>query len=180
MVSVALARPLWWAACRSLRFLTGLMMMALLLSAGGGPAASLGSPAPAGAQSTIASGSPIADTQSVPAQSVPAQSVPAQSVPAQSVPAQPVPAHSEAAPVGAESAPGRDVLADAGTGSQVVEPGDRRAGDAADRDAPIAGRLAVHFGEPGQPVVLHAPAPDRQPAGDAYGLAVGQRAPPLG
>ncbi|MEQ4301477.1 hypothetical protein ABNF97_08810 [Plantactinospora sp. B6F1] len=35
MLSVALVRPVWWIACRSLRFVTALVLMGLLLGAPG-------------------------------------------------------------------------------------------------------------------------------------------------
>ena len=35
VVPVALVRPVWWVACRSVRFVTALVLMALLLGGGG-------------------------------------------------------------------------------------------------------------------------------------------------
>ncbi|MFK3979954.1 hypothetical protein ACI2K4_06165 [Micromonospora sp. NPDC050397] len=63
MAAVTLTRPLWWVARRSLRLLTGLILMALLLGLGAGAseaAPSSGPPAAASVSAYSVSASPVA------------------------------------------------------------------------------------------------------------------------
>jgi hypothetical protein len=146
--SVALARPLWWLALRSLRFMIALVVLAL--GAGSGPVPPPARPAPA-AQSPV--------TLTV-AQSPTALTV-AQSPTALTIAQDPA------------TAPGRDLRApgaaatDEGAGAKST----RDYGTLA-HQAGLPPEASL------RPVASLPPAPVRRPHTDAFLWAFGQRAPP--
>lgn len=150
MVSVALVRPVWWIACRSVRFVTALVLMALLLGGGG---LGTGTP-PAVAATESASGA----IEARPAAAAPVAS------------SVDIEASGVVDPAGAQGAV---------AGQTPTTAGERSAEDGTASPAVVAGP-AVHLGQPDRSGARPGIGPRSGPAGDAFARVIGPRAPPLG
>ncbi|MFI6758946.1 hypothetical protein ACIBF5_07350 [Micromonospora sp. NPDC050417] len=154
MAAVTLTRPLWWVARRSLRLLTGLILMALLL----GLSAGTGEVAPA--------------TPSLAAASAAAATTPstgdATTTDPRGVVAEP--------PTGTRPEAGA-AETEVGEGTQVVAPVEV---DGAVEPAPVAAeRATLTSVEPDPRSIRRVPAAAHASSGSGHGLPTGQRAPPL-
>ncbi|WP_329107812.1 hypothetical protein OG792_05130 [Micromonospora sp. NBC_01699] len=150
MTAVTLSRPLWWVARRSLRLLTGLILMALVLglSAGIAEAAPAPPPAPAAAATQAVTGAPDQDPPFI---EIPPAATPTTT----------------------------DAMRAATTGTSVVNAGERADSDDATDRAPAAAPLTAGPGRPDQRSVSRTPARSSLPVATGYGLPAGPRAPPL-
>lgn len=158
MAAVTLTRPLWWVARRSLRLLTGLILMALLLGLGAGTS-----------EAAVPTGPPVA--ASSPVISSPATSSVTAPEVAEETAADLPPAVAES-PTGFTAPAG---AARAGDAPQTVEPTDV---EGADTSAPVADRLPAGYAGPDRRSTALTTAEAVRPGGPGHALPTGSRAPP--
>ncbi|MBE1484583.1 hypothetical protein [Plantactinospora soyae] len=162
MVPVALVRPVWWVACRSVRFVTALVLMALLL---GGGAARAGLPGATGATEFRSDAAAVAATSS-------------------DVDDQASATDRAAVADGAPTDAAGDLTAGSGDptvldGRAATATGESPATESADTTAVVAVAVAL-LQQPVASEVRPGTGAEPRPARDAYARATGPRAPPLG
>jgi hypothetical protein len=166
VVSVALFRPVCWMACRSARFLTALVLMALLL---GGHAAGF---TPAGVAEAVGAG-PRATTDLSTMSGL--SSPPRQEPSSAGVDSADLPASDAWLAAAGRAAVGAYPSIDAPTDAAA------RLAAADDEAQSTPGAEPSAFGvRPEAPGGLPGTGPRTWPAGDAYPRTSGTRAPPLG
>ncbi|WP_326560720.1 hypothetical protein [Micromonospora sp. NBC_01796] len=150
MTAVTLSRPLWWVARRSLRLLTGLILMALVLGLSAGAADA----APPSAHRATAPVHAVVTGPATPDNNTPPAAIP----PTATRPETPI----------------------TGAATAAVRAGERVDSDDATDRVPAVDRVTVAPGQPDRRTTPDRPTRSTIPAGSGHGLPAGPRAPPLG